>query len=75
MFEELELSRKEDVSEELKPHRIKQNAADVDKVLQATSDTMNHFSPEIDKDHLYNIVTGKAADEETSSYLLRVEEI
>ena len=73
VFEELDLTRKEDVSEELKPHRIKQNSKDLNRLLQAVVDTMNPFSNDINKDYLFNISTGKATSVETANYLINVK--
>lgn len=55
VFEELGLSRKEDVSEDLKPHRIKQNCKDSQKLTRAVTDTMNPFSVNINKVEFFNI--------------------
>ena len=67
------LTRKDDVTEELKPHRMNQNSKDLEKLINGVVETMNPFSPSIDKDHLFNIATGKAAQEETAIFLLRVK--
>lgn len=75
VFEELDLSRKEDVSEDLKPHRIKQNCKDLEKLIRAVTDTMNPFSDSINKVHLFNISTGKAANEDTTNFLLSVKDV
>ena len=68
-------TRKEDASEEIKLHRIKHECKDLEKLLDTIIETMNPFSSTIDKDHLFNISTGKAANDETSDYLLNVESI
>ena len=43
VFEGMDLSRKEDVSEELKSHRINQNWQDLEKLTNGTAETMNPF--------------------------------
>ena len=68
------LTRKEDVTEELKPHRMTQNCQDLEKVINGIAETMNPFSGLIDKNYLFSIATGKAAHEETAKFLLDVME-
>ena len=75
IFEELGLSRKEDVTEELKPRMTIQNSKDMEKIINAICDTMNPYSTTIEKDHLFNLATGKAADVEIEYFLLEVSEI
>ena len=72
VFEEMGLTRKEDVTEELKPHRMNQNSKDLSTLINAVVETMNPFTQTIDKDHLFNIATGKAAQDDTAAFLLEV---
>ena len=74
VFEEMGLTRKEDVTEEVKSHRINQNCQDLEKLINRITETMNPFSGLIDKNDLFNIATGKAAHEETATFLLDVME-
>ena len=62
MLEEIGLARKEDVTEELKPHRMNQNSKNLNTLLNAMAETMNPLIMII----LLNIATGKAAQEETA---------
>ena len=66
------LTRKEDVTEELKPHRLKKNSKDLGKVIKSIEETMNPFSLTLNKEHLFNIATGKNAEADTSAFLLDV---
>ena len=68
------LTRKEDVTEELKSHRMNQNCQDLEKLINGITETMNPFLGLIDKNYLFNIATGKAAHEETATLLLDVME-
>ena len=75
VFEELNLSKKEDVSEDIKPHRIKQNCKASEKLMHAITATMNPFSAMVDKENLFSISTGKAASQETTDFLLNAGHI
>ena len=68
------LTKKEDVTEELKSHRMNQDCQDLEKLINGITETMNPFSGLIDKNYLFNIVTAKAAHEETAKCLLDVME-
>ena len=74
-FEELGMTRKEDVSFHLKPHQIRSDNAALCKVISLLEDTINPFEESLDKSNLFNIATGKAASEDTAKFLLTVEEI
>ena len=74
LLEDLGLSAKEDVSRELKPCRIRRNAADLKKIISLLKDTMNPFNPDLDKECLFNIGSGKAATDATKKFLLSVSE-
>ena len=52
---------KEDISEELKPHWVKQNGYHLEKIISSIDDTMNPFVSTIEKEHLFNIANEKAA--------------
>ena len=49
LFEELRMTSKQDISEELKPHRMKQNCHDLKKIISSIHDTMNRFASTIKK--------------------------
>ena len=55
------MTSKEDISEELKLHRVKQNCHHLEKIVSSINDTMNPFASTIEKEHLFNIANGKAA--------------
>ena len=72
LFEELGMTSKEDISEELKLHRVKQNCHHLEKIISSINDTMNPFELTIEKEHLFNIANGKAALGETADFLTNV---
>ena len=74
-FEELSMSRKEDVFSNLKPHQIRKDNDALGKIIALIEDTINPFEESLDRNHIFNIATGKAAFEENSNFLLPVEEI
>ena len=74
VFEKMGLTRKEDVTEELKSHRMNKNCQDLEKLINGIAETMNPFSGLIDKNYLFNIVTGKATQKKTATFLLDIME-
>ena len=72
LFEELGMTSKEDISEELKLHRVKQNCHHLEKIVSSINDTMNPFASTIEKEHLFNIANGKAALGGTADFLNNV---
>ena len=63
LFEELGMTSKEDISEELKLHRVKQNCHHLEKIISSINDIMNH---------LFHIANEKAALGETADFLTNV---
>ena len=61
LFVELQMANKEDISEELKLHRVKQNCHHLEKIISSINDTMNPFASTTEEKHLFNIDNGKAA--------------
>ena len=54
---------------------IKKNSKDVSQIIKHIGETMNPFSEEISKEHLFNIASGKAAKDETKHFLLSIAEM
>ena len=50
------MTKKEDVSQELQPSRIKKNGEDVNNLMELIINTINPFSNDIEKYQLFNIV-------------------
>ena len=63
------MTSKEDTSEELKLHHVKQNWDHLEKIISSINDTMNPFVSTIEKEHLFNIANGKVALGETADFL------
>ena len=49
LLEELGMTSKEDISEELKLHQVKQNCHHLEKIISSINDTMNPFASTIEK--------------------------
>ena len=72
LFGELGIISREDISEELKLPRVKQNCHQLEKIISSINDTMNPFASTIEKEHLFNIANGKAVLGETANSLTNV---
>ena len=72
MFNNLGMNKKEDVSRDLKLHKIKSENESLNKILSIIYETLNPFNVNVDKSHLFNIATGKSAKEETTAFLLSI---
>ena len=66
------MKSKEDISEELKLHGVKQNCHHFEKIVSSINDTLNPFVSTIEKEHLFNIVNGKVARGETADFFNNV---
>ena len=53
------MTSKEDISEELKQHRVKRNCHHLEKIISSINDSMNLFMLIIEKEYLFNIANGK----------------
>ena len=75
LFESVDISKKEDTSDDLKRSKIKKNTEDVQQSITAIERTMDPFSADLDKNELFNISSGRAVTHEISASLLKVREI
>ena len=75
VLNKLDMTTKEDVSQDLKPNRIMKNTRDLEKILRSIQENMNPFSEEVNKDIPFNIDTGKSTKQETAEFLLNVKKI
>ena len=66
------MTKKEDVSNHFRPHRICNVHADLNKNIVMIQETMNSFDVNLDPDKLYNIGTGLPAMDSTLNILLNV---
>ena len=60
VFEDLGMTIKEDVSNNLRPHWIRNDHADLNKVIVMIQETMNPLDVNLDPEKLYNIGEGLA---------------
>ena len=74
MFNNLGMNKKEDVSRDLKPYKIKSDNGSLNKILSITYETLNSFDGNVDKSHIFNIATRKSAKEETTTFLLSLHQ-
>ena len=72
VFEDLGMTKKEDVSNNFRPHRIRNDHADLNKVIVMIQETMSPFDVNLDPDKLYNTVTELAAMDSIQIFLLNV---
>ena len=68
------MKKKEDVTFKLRPDVIRKDNECVSKLRQMIKENLNPFNLE-DKEHLFNIATGKSVTKETEDFLLHVVEI
>jgi len=66
------LINNEDVTSELRPRRVQRDNDDLKKVLKQIQETNNPFDRNLAPETLYNISTGKGANEEIRKSLLEV---
>ena len=69
LFEDLGMTKKEDVSQDLKTNKMRKNSKDLCQVINMIKKTMNPFADDIDKEHLFNIASDKAPSSDTESFL------
>lgn len=72
-MQNLKINSGEDVSNELRNHRIKKDNLFLKEILNQISTTLNPFSAQIsDKNQLINLATGKAASKITKNCILNI---
>ena len=64
------MTSKEDISEELKRHRVKRNCHHLKKIISSINDSMNLFMLIIEKEYLFNIANGKRCNGQTFNHRL-----
>ena len=75
MYEDLGLTRKEDISDELRPCNLRKSSKDLSKLLDSVTNSMHSFNSEVNKVYLFNISIDKAAKDKTADFLLNVRSI
>ena len=75
VLQDLSISKKEDVTAELRKNRMKKDSMDLSNLRENIKETMNPFDPTLDPEFLFNIVSGKSASVEMTSFLLNCRKI
>ena len=75
VLNKINMTTKENVSQDQKPNRIMKNTRDLEKILRNIRENMNPFSEEVNKDLPFDIGTGKSSKQETAEFLLNMNEI
>ena len=75
LLDNLDLNKKEDVTSDLKPCKMKKNAETLKNLHEQIEECINPFDRNLEKSILVNIDTGKGANPETAEFLMNVREI
>lgn len=70
----IDFTKRDDIAHELEDHRINKDQKAFHDLYNAVQQSMNPFCSKVDPDHLFNIISGKAVSDETSDFLLSVQE-
>ena len=75
LYEDLNLTKKEDITESLKASNINKDNLAVKEIKSMIENSLNPFKKDADPDHLFNICTAKSCKKGTEEFLLNVESI
>ena len=75
LCKDLNLTKKEDITESLKASNINKDNLAVKKIKSMIENSLNPFKKDADPDRLFNICTGKSCKKGTEDFLLNVESI
>ena len=70
LYEDLNITRKENTTKDLQQHRIQKNSKNVNSLFECIQNALNPFSDDIPKDKLFNIASGKSLNSEATEFLL-----
>ena len=68
------MSKKEDVTQDLRPNQIKKNNKHLQNIIETLQENMNPLSESIDEESLFNIGSEKAALDKQLLFLLSIVE-
>lgn len=68
-----DIKKKDDVTKVLKPASIRKSNESLEALILIITECTNPFSPELSKDHLYNISNGKSVSNDIHEFLSSVE--
>ena len=74
IFDDLRMTSKDNVASDLRDGQMRKNSEASSFIIAHVENTMNPFANDVDKDHLYNVGSGKCASKETKDSLLHVHE-
>ena len=75
LYEDLNLTKKEDITESLKASNINKDNLAVKEIKSMIENSLNPFKKDADPDRLFNICTWKSCKKGTEDFLLNVESI
>lgn len=75
VLDELKMTVENDTIKELDSYRINKDRKCLETIIDTINRNINPFSKKIDKENLFNIVTGRAACYETAFFLLNVNNL
>ena len=71
LFEQIGMSKKDGISQDLKVNQLKKKSKDMENIISLIESSMNPFSGQISGENLYNIGSGK----ETEGFLLNCQNV
>ena len=74
ILSQYDLTGKEDITKDLQKYKIKHDNEAIAKLKTMIEDTMNPFGELADADKLYNLGTGKSAQDCTKEFVLNIKE-
>ena len=72
MYDDIDMVKKEDVSSNLKPAKMKKNSEDLRNIMTAIENNINSFDRQLESESIFNICSGKSAS--ATTFLLNVRE-
>ena len=75
LYEDLNLTKKEDITESLEASNINKDNLAVKEIKSMIENSLNPFKKDADPDRLFNICTWKSCKKGTEDFLLNVESI
>ena len=73
ILSQYDLTGKEDITKDLQKYKIKNDNEAIAKIKTMIEDTMNPFGELADADKLYNLGTGKSAQDCTKEFMLNIK--
>ena len=74
VMEQSGLRKSQDITSDLQKHKIKNSKIQLNTFIENIRQKVNPFAADLDKQYLFNISTGQAAEEKVADFLLNIEE-